>query len=251
MLGLVGATGVLSPLFLYEDGKWTAPWPHMSEAPPSRVADIPNSWWPGFSAQSWSLLLPVKRPLELRSMVKHSICGDDWLTDVQTNYVENSPAPHFVGVAATGSVDVFAVESADLNAKPTDVFWQNAKAQLNGWLRKLGRHPKQIKLDEAARIPRPDGTHVWELQAWIDGRFLRVWAGDQKEDFVVAFDGGDDEKRVRYINPIAAIWLRHDFSDPDLLILSRYSFYDGREFAIFRITSDGVAPVITGYGGGC
>jgi hypothetical protein len=131
------------------------------------------------------------------------------------------------------------------------MFWRSANSLLREKLQVLGRSAKQIKLDDAARIPRPSGGDVWELEAWIDGRFLRLWSGEGPNSFLAVSDGGDDEKSVRYINPIGAMWIDDASSEGELLVLARYSFWDGGEFAIFRITNDGAEPLVTAAAAGC
>lgn len=253
MLGLLDSTGRLTPLFRYADGNWTAPWQYEPPNPPATLAAIPQSWWPGFSSRDWSVVLPAKRSLVLSGMAKpvDRCSGYRGTTDIQTSFVDRATANGAATVAVAGPVDVHAVDTADLNAGADNLFWRDANQRLRDWLRKLDRSGKQIKLDEAARIPRRSGGPVWELQAWVDERFVRLWFADGPNPFVIFADDGNDEMTARFINPIAAVWLTHKYGQSELLILARYTFYDGGEFAMFRVTSEGVTPVITGAGQGC
>ena len=105
----------------------------------------------------------------------------------------------------------------------------------------------------ATLIPRPGGGFVWEFQAWVDNnQFVRIWDSDQPgKQFLIFADGGDDDRSTRYIRPIGAVWLTDQPGEQDFLILAWHSVYDGGEYSMFRITSEGITELITGGGGGC
>jgi hypothetical protein len=81
--------------------------------------------------------------------------------------------------------------------------------------RAIGRPATKVEWISSANIPLPYGGDVLELQAWVDGHFVR------------------------------------ERGERPLLVLAWHSFYDGGEYSLFRIGTEGITELISGAGGAC
>jgi hypothetical protein len=253
MVGVLSSDSVLVPLALFSAEKWTAPWPNDDKPAPTSAATIPQSWWTGFSASGWKVALPQsERPLRILNPVKiQSGCQN--VVALKTDYLNSPPVgdaryEHRIGIAATGSVVIRFVKALDING-PKDDDWRAGEQKLHDVLVFMKRPTQGLLTQVVARIPREDGTDVWEIEAVANKRFVRLWMSDAKsEKFVMVNDAAAeaDHEMVGSLTPLGAIW-----GLDRLTVLAWDQGFDGGRYAIIRIAAEGIDWAISAGGGSC
>jgi hypothetical protein len=253
MVGVLYSDGVLIPLARFEGGQWTAPWPDGDLVAPSSIAAIPDSWWPGFSAQKWVAALPdgsrsltILQPTTIPAGCQKAVA-------LKTDYVNAPPVGdsryvHPIAIAAAGEVAIRAVRTLDVNS-PKDTEWKAAEQKLFDILEGMNRPTGDLLLQYVSRIPREDDGDVSLLTAVSDQRFVRVIVSDNgRGHFVMLKDSATDRDRelVGALTPLGAIW-----GVDHLTVLGWEQGYDGGRYSIVTITAEGLSWMISAGSRGC
>jgi hypothetical protein len=83
-----------------------------------------------------------------------------------------------VGVTKIGPVTIEPAEVFDLVNDATAAGSRAATLKLQNLLTRRGRRSQNVHPSMAARIPRPNGSDMWEFEAWVDEHAIRIWYSD-------------------------------------------------------------------------
>lgn len=261
MLGLLYDNGVLQPLFHFAAGSWTTPWPTEGGVPvqpprlelPASIGLVPPTWWPGLESSTWSVVLPDGRR-SLRLVKPTSIyagCGD-LAPAIQTDFPggrrpADSATVVRVGPAVAGHVIVRLATTVDAHGPPGPV-WRQGVARLWSAARRHDRTTEGLTPQSVSRIPAQGGGVIWSAVALSSGRVVTLWestGGSPFEHFVDRATEPDHELSG-VITPIASLW-----GLGRLTLLVREQGFDGGQFAIVALTSEGARTLAVAGGGSC